>query len=356
MYDFFMPEGEITLPTIESRRVRIEEPELRFELHQEMFDCFPEQNLFEEMEKALENVKNEDFVGLREETVRFGLLKVIRSTNLEIRGAGKNSGTNVVHKGEIVRAIFEIDSNIRSIDTSVNVSDIDSDLFMEISEYCSPSEEIMKAKGWDADRTRKFVSRLASNVFKSGLVETPNERIPLDIMVSFFVSIQSQTEMLVVDQKKVAMEYLLDGLSVEFYKSKLPKVVNDSGQTEEDISKISKVKDSPRYEQILNTLQTVRENTEFVRRELIPACLEREDDAQTVFWKIHAGEFKGDPMAAQMLLGGSIAEVFNYVKSISGEQFYNANIGTSRKLVAGTRYIEHIVNYQLFNLTSILKT
>ena len=339
-----MPEGEIQDYNIESRRTVVDKYDFRFKMHLRKWNYFPEQEIFENSDELHEELKDREYKGLREDACRYSMLKTVGWLNDSLE-AHKDllSDAVTIQRNEISENFKDIYKRDDFSKQCINIDEIDASLLREIFSASNNGFELGKLKGWGEYNTSRFIAKVGMNILKSDLLVSGSKLIPLSILRRFLVRIEDQTLAVLEDRKKVATDFLLDQFAIDLENSHKLEVVYDSSiQTESDKEEIESVKKKPRKEQIKKTLSTVSENTQYIRTDLIPHLVKAGTDSKTVFWNIHAGEFKGDPVAAQMLTAGEIASMFNYVES-AGKDFYEKSIGKVRRNNVNSGGFDHVL-------------
>ncbi len=335
---------------IENRRLRVDSAEVRFEAHKSMLDFFPDKSIFDELERSLELYKNTDFVGLREDTCRYSLLEVIRNTNRKMAEWPSSSENKFVDKSGLTSALSVLDAKPIHDNFCVKLQELTADFFDELSRHYRPSDKLIEEKRWTEDYAKRFLSRLAYRVFQSELTDK-SDIVHLDVIVQFFFDLQKNVERLLINQKELAVNFLLQKENLRL--SRIESPWNYIAQEEDDKLRIAELERKDELDRVAETMSGVRRNTESIRGDLIPRLIGENASTLKSFWDIHKGEFKGDPMLLQSL-AGSRSEIDEYITSVGSGKFYERNIGNIRTVNVITGGFSHIQTAYLPHLQTDL--
>lgn len=318
-------------PSIEpemQRRVKVDPLETRFDLHNSLRNYFPDQQVINELQNTLNELEDNKFKGLREESCRFKLLAINNEVEKQLAWnlnylKSREIKPNRV-KPELVATASEDVLDVHFL----KKSEVDTNLFERIIRNAELPADFLDSKKWDDERKIKFAARVASILFTANKDVYP-DKIPAGVIKYLADVTVTKVDDIDLDREKIAREYLLSQIS----KDNLVKVSSTDDhfvQTEEDKRRLETIKGLSEIELRTKVMSTVRKNTENVRNTVVPRLLNNKLDSQSAFWQIHEGEFLNNPLEAQMVVGGLKAEVFRYIEQKAGSDFYDKSIGKLR--------------------------
>lgn len=323
------------------RRVRADESEYRFKLHKELEKYFPDQKIFDGLTKTMSELVGNNFKGLREDSCRFKLLEADHEVKIQIKRNANQCRVNEITPLEINPSLIpEADESVLWRYT-INKNQISHELLEEVTKNVPLPDKILRQKNWSKEYGQRFLLRVAEQIYRANVANYP-EQIPAEIVQYIVEQARYAIDQIYSNRDSVAKEYVIQKVVSSFSLDPLPEVDANTTQSSADKKKIEKTKKLQPDELAKKVLGTVRENSEHVRKDLIPKLLSQDADSQTAFWTIHAGEFNKDPFMAQLLSVGSEAELMSYATSKGGDEFYGKNVGNLRQFEVFSGGISHV--------------
>lgn len=332
-----------------ARRVKVDTFDARFSLQKDLKDYFPSQEIINDLNNTLRELRENDSRGLREESCRFKLLEVKKDVLVQLQRDLKFIGWKKITpepiSPDMVLTINEAELDIRTI----KKSEVNRSLFERFIRNVELPADFLSDKGWDDEKIIRFTSRVADMIFKSC-----NQNFPEDIPAGIIKYLADYTvttiDKIDLNRERVAREYILSQLKGRHPFSKVKSTDDKTTQTEDDLRQIEVAKKLSSLELGTRVMSTLRQNSDHVRNSVIPRILQNDLDSQSAFWQIHEGEFFHNPLEAQMITSGLKAEVFRYVSVKGGREFYDKSIGKLRlnNVVTGgfnhveTRYLPEL--------------
>lgn len=335
------------------RRVKIDIEESRFALHKKLEKYFPDQAIFKKFEKDISELIGNNFKGLSEASCRFKLLEADREVKKQVKLLSRIYKRKNITPLEIEPESILDTSEEDLMEFTVDKNKISREIFELKSKNFTLSSRVLKQKNWTLEYGQKFLAKVAERIFRANIGEYP-EQIPAELIEYMVEQTKSAINQIYSNRSSVAKEYVIQKVVSLLSTDPLPKVNNTATQSDDDKKKIEETNNLPPAELAQKVLGTVRENTEYVRKTIIPQLLEQNADSQTAFWKIHIGEFHKNPFLTQLLSTGSKAESMNYATDHGGNSFYKKNLGKPRQVDVASGGIAHVKTEYLPELQSRL--